>query len=295
MRILVTGASGLLGSKLVEILLRKGYAVYAGYNENKPKAGLPIKLDVSNEVDVERAFEISRPEVVVHAAALTDVDACELKKELAWSINVVGTRNIVKLSKKYSAFLIYISTDYVFKGDKGMYSESDPTEPVNYYGYTKLMGEEEVRLLEEHCIARTSVIYGSIPAAGKVNFALLVVDKLRKGEKVRALTDQWNSPTLNVNLAEMIVEIVERRLLGTFHLAGATRISRYDFARLIARKFNLDERLIQPITSNEISWIAQRPRDSSLNVEKASRTLKIKPLDIHRSLEILRSELECHP
>ena len=295
MRILVTGASGLLGSKLVEILLRKGYAVYAGYNENKPKAGLPVKLDVSNEGDVERAFEISRPEVVVHAAALTNVDACELNKELAWSINVVGTRNIVKLSKKYSAFLIYISTDYVFKGDKGMYSEDDPTEPVNYYGYTKLMGEEEVRLLEEHCVARTSVIYGSIPAAGKVNFALLVVDKLRKGEKVRALTDQWNSPTLNVNLAEMIVEIVERRLLGTFHLAGATRISRYDFARLIARKFNLDERLIQPITSNEISWIAQRPRDSSLNVEKASRTLKIKPLDIHRSLEILRSELECHP
>ncbi|RSN77486.1 dTDP-4-dehydrorhamnose reductase [Candidatus Methanodesulfokora washburnensis] len=295
MRILVTEASGLLGSKLVEILLRKGYAVYAGYNENKPKAGLPVKLDVSNEGDVERAFEISRPEVVVHAAALTNVDACELNKELAWSINVVGTRNIVKLSKKYSAFLIYISTDYVFKGDKGMYSESDPTEPVNYYGYTKLKGEEEVRLLEEHCIARTSVIYGSIPAAGKVNFALWVIDKLRKGEKVRALTDQWNSPTLNVNLAEMIVEIAERRLLGTFHLAGATRISRYDFARLIARKFNLDERLIQPIASNEISWIAQRPRDSSLNVEKASRTLKIKPLDIHRSLEILRSELECHP
>jgi len=295
MRILVTGASGLLGSKLVEILLRKGYAVYAGYNENKPKAGLPVKLDVSNEGDVERAFEISRPEVVVHAAALTNVDACELNKELAWSINVVGTRNIVKLSKKYSAFLIYISTDYVFKGDEGMYSESDPTEPVNYYGYTKLKGEEEVRLLEEHCIARTSVIYGSIPAAGKVNFALWVVDKLRKGEKVRALTDQWNSPTLNVNLAEMVVEIAERRLLGTFHLAGATRISRYDFARLIARKFNLDERLIQPIASNEISWIAQRPRDSSLNVEKASRTLKIKPLDIHKSLEILRSELECHP
>jgi dTDP-4-dehydrorhamnose reductase len=293
MRILVTGASGLLGSKLVEILLRKGYAVYAGYNENKPKAGLPVKLDVSNEGDVERAFDISRPEVVVHAAALTNVDACELNKELAWGINVVGTRNIAKLSKKYRAFLIYISTDYVFKGDKGMYSEDDPTEPVNYYGYTKLKGEE-VRLLEEHCIARTSVIYGSIPAAGKVNFALWVIDKLRKGEKVRALTDQWNSPTLNVNLAEMIVEVVERRLLGTFHLAGATRISRYDFARLIARKFNLDERLIQPIMSNEISWIAQRPRDSSLNVEKASRTLKIKPLDIHRSLEILRSELECY-
>jgi dTDP-4-dehydrorhamnose reductase len=99
MRILVTGASGLLGSKLVEILLRKGYAVYAGYNENKPKAGLPVKLDVSNEGDVERAFDISRPEVVVHAAALTNVDACELNKELAWGINVVGTRNIAKLSK----------------------------------------------------------------------------------------------------------------------------------------------------------------------------------------------------
>lgn len=292
MNVLVTGASGLLGSKLTKILVSKGYNVYSGYLGNRPENGIPIKLDVSNEKDVENVFEVSKPEAVVHAAAYTNVDACELKRELAWKTNVIGTKNIVKLSKKYNAFLVYISTDYVFKGDRGMYCEDDVPEPINYYGYTKLKGEEEVKgMLKEHCIARTSVIYGSVPASGKTNFVLWIIEKLSKGEPVNVVVDQYNSPTHNTNLAEMLSEIIEKRMTGTYHLAGATRISRHDFAKLVAETFNLEKNLIISTTSDKISWTAQRPKDSSLNIGKALRILKSKPLDIQTSLKRLRHEM----
>lgn len=293
MNVLVTGASGLLGSKLVKILIDEGYTVYSGYFGNMPNNGLPVKVDVSDENCVERVFEFSKPDVVVHAAALTNVDTCELKKDEAWKTNVVGAKNVVKISKKYHAFLVYVSTDYIFKGDKGMYREDDTPEPINYYGYTKLKGEEEVKSsLEEYCIARTSVLYGSVPASGKTNFVLWIIDKLKKKEKINVVVDQYNSPTLNTNLAIMLSEIIERKLIGVYHLAGATRISRYDFAKIVAEAFNLDKSLITPTTSDKISWAAQRPKDSSLDVGKALRTLNNKPFDINTALKILRSEIE---
>ncbi|HDJ89556.1 MAG TPA: dTDP-4-dehydrorhamnose reductase [Thermoprotei archaeon] len=292
MNILITGASGLLGSKLTEILIKNGYKVYAGYNVHKPLFGIPIKFDVSNGKEVEKAFRNAGPRIVIHAAALTNVDMCEVNRDLAWRINVEGTENIVKLSREYNVFLIYVSTDYVFRGDRGLYSEEDEPDPINYYGFTKLRGEEKVRKgIDEYCIVRTSVIYGSVPATGKINFVLWILEKLRKRETVKIVTDQWNSPTLNTNLAEMMLEILKRKLIGVYHLAGATRINRYNFAKLIAKTFNLDESLILPTTSDKIQWVAKRPKDSSLNVNKATQTLHNKPLNIGESLKILKEEL----
>lgn len=296
MSVLVTGAGGLLGSKIAEILIERGYTVYSGYLSHKPFHGIPVNLDVTSEESVRKVFKKYEIDVVVHAAALTDVDKCELNKELAWRTNVIGTRNMAMASREHGSFLIYISTDYVFKGDKGMYEEDDKPDPINYYGLTKLKGEEEVKnIVDEYLIARTSVIYGSTPASGKTNFALWIVEKLSKGERVRIVTDQWNSPTLNTNLAEMIAEAMERRILGTYHLAGATRISRYEFAVQLAKVFGLNEGLIIPISSKEISWIAQRPRDSSLNVSKALNVFHNKPLDIKNSLRKLKEEVEGCP
>ncbi|MCK4474966.1 sugar nucleotide-binding protein, partial [Candidatus Bathyarchaeota archaeon] len=134
------------------------------------------------------------------------------------------------------------------------------------------------------------VIYGSIPATGKINFALWLLNKLKRKEKVKIVTDQWNSPTLNTNLANMILEVLERKLTGIFHLAGATRISRHEFARLLAENFSLDENLITPVSSEEIKWIAKRPKDSSLNVNKAYQALKNKPLKIHEALEKMKRD-----
>ena len=292
LKLLVTGASGLYGSKLAELSTARNFQVYSGYSQDQPAYGTPIHFDVSDKTRVKEAFQKVNPEVVVHAAALTDVDKCELEKELAWKINVEGTSNIAEAAKESHAFLVYISTDYVFDGEKGHYEETDKTHPINHYGLTKLESERIVKdIFGEYCVARGSVIYGSAPAARKVNFALWVLNKLKRNEQVRIVTDQWNSPTLNTNLAEMTLEIIKRRLSGTFHLSGATRVNRYDFAKLIAQTFSLDADLVKPSTSAEFSWAAKRPRDSSFNTAKAQQMLKSKPLQIYPALERMKQEL----
>lgn len=292
LRFLITGGSGILGSKVAEKAVLCGHEVYSGFNQHEAKTGVPVKLDLCAQENVVEVFNSIKPEIVVHAGAITNVDKCEENKELAWNVNVDGTKLVVELSREHNAFLIYVSTDYVFSGKNGMYSETDETEPVNYYGKTKLEGEKIVRnLMSDWCIARPSVIYGSVPAAGKINFVLWVLDKLRKGEPMKIITDQCISPTFNTNLAEMILEVAQRRLNGVYHLAGATALNRYDFACLIAETFDLDKSLIKPAKSSEMSWKAERPRNTSMIVDKASRVLNKKPLKIEDALDQLRREL----
>jgi len=289
-KLLITGASGLLGTKLCEIALRKNHEVYSAYSQNRPLYGTPVKLDILDLKAEQQILDKIKPQGVVHAAALTDVDKCEMEKELAWKTNVEATTNLVRLCKERDAYLVYVSTDYVFDGEKGRYKEMDDPAPINHYGLTKLKGEEAVQALNKYCIARGSVIYGSTPATGKTNFALWLLDKLRKKEEVKIITDQWNSPTLNVSMAEMILQILEKRVNGIFHLAGATRLSRYEFAEHLAETFNLDPKYIKPVQSEHIKWIAKRPKDSSLDVSKAKRTLAIKPLEIREALETMKKE-----
>ena len=292
MKLLVTGASGLLGTRVCQIACLRRYDVYSVYGEHAPRFGTPIKLDITDSTAVEKAFEKVKPDATIHAAALSDVDMCEKEKELAWETNVEATSVIARLCSERSCFLIYVSTDYVFNGERGDYKETDPTAPVNYYGLTKLEGEEQVKKSNaHHCIARTSVIYGSIPAAGKVNFALWLMEKLSKREEVQTVVDLWNSPTLNTNLAEMILETVRTRTAGTYHLAGSTRLSRHEFAEKIAESFGLDKKLLLPTLSEKMPWIAKRPQDTSLNVEKATQTLRNKPLQIDKSLSRLKTEI----
>ena len=293
LRLLITGASGLYGSKLAHLAQTKGHQVFSVYNQHKAAYGKPVQLEVSDREQVEKTFIELSPEVVVHAASLTDVDRCELNRNMAWKTNVEGTKNIVAAANAANASLMHISTDYVFNGETGQYKETDSPNPINYYGVTKLKAEEEVKsTANTYCIVRPSVIYGATPAAGKVNFALWLLNNIKKGEKVKALVDQWNSPTLNTSLALMTLEIVERKLTGIFHLSGATRISRYDFARQVAQKFNADSSLIVPTLAKDFLWVAPRPRDSSLDTSKAQRILKNKPLTIEYALQEMRQELD---
>jgi dTDP-4-dehydrorhamnose reductase len=291
LKLLITGASGLYGSKLAQLALAKNIEVYSSDIQSLSVYGNFVKLDISGKEQVDEAFKTVAPDVVVHAASLTDVDKCETNRELAWKVNVEGTKNIAEAAKNSGSFLIYISTDYVFSGEKGQYKETDKPDPVNYYGLTKLKAEEIVLAQDEYFIARPSVIYGSTPAAGKVNFVLWLIETLRKGERVRIVTDQWNTPTLNTNLAEMTLEVVERRLTGIYHMCGATRLSRYDFAGQIADAFGLDRGLIDSVLSSQFTWPAKRPMDSSLDTSKAQKTLQNKPLAMDAALRQLKFEL----
>lgn len=286
MRIFITGGGGLLGSKLAEMALKEGHEVFSGYNHNLPGNGEPVKLDLAvNDNSISKAVDLARPEVIFHTAALTDVDKCELERDLACRTNARGTKVLAEAAKNAGAFLVYVSTDYVFDGGRGLYREDDATNPISHYGYTKLLGEKYA-----DCVARTCVIYGSRPASGKVNFALWIIDKLQKGEGIRVVTDQYISPTLNTNLARMLLEAGERRLEGIYHLAGAERISRYDYACRLADVVGLDKSLIAPSKMADIGWKAKRPMDSSMDVSKAAQLLREKPWDIDKSFRTLKRE-----
>lgn len=291
-KILVTGASGLLGHKIVSELLSKGFHVIAVYN----KTNIPIvhsnlrkiKLDISNTLSLEDFILKVKPEIIIHAAAYTNVDGCEVNKEYAWKVNVNATRSIVRAAKITKSYLIYISTDYVFDGEKGYYVEDDLPNPINYYGLTKLIAEEYVKSSDLlYSVIRPSAIYGIGP--GKLNFATFVINELKKGNEINIVTDQYVSPTFNVALAEAIAEILEREYQGILHVAGE-RISRYRFAIKIAERFNLPIELIRGIKMNQLPWRAKRPRDSSLDTSKARRLLRTEFYNIDESLSRLYEE-----
>jgi dTDP-4-dehydrorhamnose reductase len=293
MNLLITGASGLYGSKLAELAVAKQHKVFAVHSLHEATHGVPIQLNVTDKENVAAEIAKAKPDAVVHAASMTDVDKCELNRELAWKINVEGSVNVAQATKATDAFFVYISTDYVFDGEKGCYKETDLPSPISYYAYTKLKAEEKVKdIAGEYCIARPSVIYGANPAAGKVNFALWLLNKLRNKEEAKVFADQWNSPTLNTGLAEMTLEVLERKLTGVYHLSGASRISRFDFALALARTFGLDESLLVPTQMKDFAFPAKRPRDSSLDTSKAERALKNKPLKIDQALDRLKAEAE---
>jgi dTDP-4-dehydrorhamnose reductase len=221
---------------------------------------------------------------------MTNVDQCEVEREAAWKINVEGARNLAEVGEKLGAHLVHLSTSYVFDGEKELYDEEDKPNPLNYYGVTKLKGEEAVKSITSNwCIARTDFIFGW-GRQYRPNLAQLVIVNLEKKQFVKVVTDQYNSPTLNTNLAEMIVDIAKRRFQGILNAAGSTRINRFDFARRVSRVFDLDEKYIEPVSSAEFTWKAKRPRDVSLNVSKARKILPHKPLSIDDALEMMKKE-----
>jgi len=292
MKLFITGAGGLLGSRVAEIAVEKGYTVYSAYLTHLPSVGHPIRVDVTDKERVSKVIGSTKPDVIIHCAALTNVDLCEMERELALRVNVEGAKNIAEAAKENNAHLVYISTDYVFDGEKGLYSEKDDPNPINFYGYSKLLGEKAVmETSKEFLIVRASVIFGAKPAAGKTNFALWVLENLKANREIKVLIDQYVSPTLNTNLAEMILDACERRLTGLYHMAGRSRVSRYEFAVKLARVFDLDEDLIRKACMHEMRWKARRPRDSSLDVSRAMRSLRVKPLSLSEALNVLREEL----
>jgi dTDP-4-dehydrorhamnose reductase len=288
-KILITGASGLLGHALVQQAAAKGYDVCSLYHEHKPQTGRAICVDLTDAGSVNECVQRERPTIVVNTASVTDVDLCEREPDLATRVNGTAAGLIAEDCDKINAFLVQLSTDYVFDGRRGNYSENDDPAPVNQYGSSKLLGEQLVLQHENTCVVRASVVFGW-GRSFRPNLGTWLYDKLSKGEHVNVVSDQFASPTLNTNLASMIIELAERSTRGIVHIAGATRASRYDFAISLAKQFNFNTKLVTPVKSASSSWIARRPGDSSLDVTKAERILGEKPMELTEALREFAQE-----
>ena len=291
-KVLLTGASSSPGFKTLIELASKGYTVYAQYNihpiELHHASATIVQLDLTQYDRVVEVFNSIKPDIVVHMAALGNVDQCEADRELAWKVNVEATRLLAKLASKHDAVMLYLSTDYVFDGERGMYREEDKPNPINFYGHTKLIAEEIVKsLVEKYIIVRTSAIYGF--GMGRTNFGKFLVEALSRGQHVQAIIDQRLSPTLNTLLAKAIVELLEKDVYGVFHIAGE-RVSRYDFAVKLAQRFGFDVKLIEPAKMADFKWVAKRPRDSSLDCSRARSILSTNFNSLDYSLDVLYSE-----
>ena len=292
MKILVTGASSLPGFRIVEKALKRGYEVSAIHYRNpvpiEHENLRKIALDIRSLNDFKSVVLAEKPEAIVHMAALGDVDLCEKNKSLAWSTTAEPSIALARWASEMQTLLVYLSSDYVFDGERGNYGEYDPPNPVNYYGFVKLVGEVAFRSSGvDYAIVRASSIYGFGP--GRVNFAKFLVEKLRKGEEVKALTDQFTTPTQAQLLGEAIVEILDRRLTGTFHVVGE-KMSRYEFALKVAQTLGFDESLVKKAEMKDMKWFARRPRDSSLNSEYTRDILKTDFYNTNNALNVLKIE-----
>ena len=290
MKFLVTGSAGLVGSQVIKDLADQNHTIYSCYHDDMPEYGIPTKLDLRNPNDIISVLDKIKPDRIIHLAALTNVDLCETEKDLATKINEKATEILAKQAAKIDAFFVYVSTDYIFDGIKGMKKENDTPNPLGFYGKSKLAGELALNnLASSYSITRTSTPFGLHKT--KKSFPLWVKENLEKKKEINVLTDQFTSPTYVPNLSKMLIEIATRQITGIIHLAGVTRISRYEFAEIIADKLNLNKSLLKPAKINEMNWKAQRPKDSSLDVSLASEILNEKPQKIEQSLECLLEEL----
>jgi dTDP-4-dehydrorhamnose reductase len=291
-KILVTGCNGLLGQKVTEMARPHYWTV--GIDLQDGPLGLVdeyVTVDISQRETVLGVVEKVSPVAIVNTAALTNVDACERDRDLAWKVNVDGVRFLLEAGQKEGSSLVHISSDYVFDGEAGPYHEDADPKPIGFYGVTKLESE---RLLTKSrstwAIVRTNVLYGWANGV-RLNFALWVRANLSEGKYIRTAVDQYGNPTLASSLAEGILCILMQNCRGIYHIAGADYLSRWAFAVKIAEAFQLDQDLITPVVSTQLSQRAPRPHWGGLITDRTAVELGISMIDVQTGLETLKRQI----
>ena len=299
MKVLITGANGLLGQKLVPLLVNDpDFTVVAtsrGENRMEIAENLTyVSFDLLSEGDIEHQIDSIKPDCIIHTAAMTNVDQCELEKEACYQINVEAVRHLVKAAEKIQAFFIHLSTDFIFDGKEGPLDEDAEAEPVNYYGETKLIAEKIIRESRlRWAIARTVLVYGITNEMSRSNIILWVKNSLEKGEKIRVVNDQWRTPTLAEDLAMGCYLIAKKQAAGIFNISGSDFLTPYAMAMKVADYFNLDKSLIEETDSTIFKQPARRPMITGFNIQKAREELGYTPHSFEEGIQIVARQTEA--
>jgi dTDP-4-dehydrorhamnose reductase len=295
MRLLITGSNGLLGQKLLARLHQEpGVALLAtGRGPNRLAEWFPAvpyrPLDVADAAQVEQLIREQQPTHVIHTAAMTQVDDCELRPAECWLHNVTATQNLARSCAAHGVHLTHLSTDFIFDGAHGPLAEDARPNPLSQYGRSKLAAEEAVQATPglRWAIARTVLVYGVLLGGGRSNIVLWVRDSLRAGKPIKVVSDQWRTPTLAEDLAEGCWRIARQSARGVYHLSGREMLTPYDMALRVAAHFGLDAGLIQKVDASTFTQPGRRPARTGFIIDKAERELGFRPHSFAEGIDVV--------
>lgn len=298
MKILLTGSNGLLGQKLVQLLLQQPQVtvVATARGANRLADLHPnlrfAPLDVTDEAQVRQVLAQEQPTHVIHAAAMTQVDDCELNKADCWFQNVTAVEHLAAACADLAIHLTHLSTDFIFNGQEGPLTEEAVPDPISHYGASKLAAEQVVQATPglRWAIARTVLVYGTVHGGGRSNIVLWVRDSLRKNQKIKVVDDQWRTPTLAEDLAQGCWLLARQSAQGIYHLSGRELLTPYQMAQQVAAFFGLDQALLERVDSSTFSQPAKRPPRTGFIIDKAARTLGYQPHTFAEGIALLAQQ-----
>lgn len=298
-KILVTGSNGLLGQKLVYKLKEREdvdlIATARGENRLIDKNGYKfLSLDISDQKNVHEVIDQVDPDHIIHTAAMTQVDACELDHEACDKANVEAVQYIVDAAERNNCHLVHISTDFIFNGEEGPYDEEGTPDPLSYYGNAKWKGEQIVQKSNlRWAILRTVLVYGIVDNMSRSNIVLWAKGELEKGKTINVVDDQFRSPTLAEDLADGCILAVDKNATGVYNISGKDQYAIIDLVRTVADYYGLDKSLINPVSSETLNQPAKRPPITGFILDKARRELGYDPHSFTEGIAIMEKQMEA--
>ena len=296
-KIIVTGSNGLLGQKVTELSLQDPeielIATSIGPNRHNLKDGYTYEeLDVLDWDRLNELVDIYQPDSIIHTAAMTNVDACEAERAQCYALNVQSVKNLVDICEKRDIQLIHLSTDFIFDGEDGPYTEDAEPNPLSYYGETKL--ESELVLKNSSCrwaILRTIIVYGIVNDMSRSNIILWAKGALEKGEPIHVVNDQWRMPTLAEDLAACCLLAVKKNASGVFYASGKDLMSILEIVERVADHYGLNKSLIKPISAESLNQAAKRPKKTGFILDKAIVELGYSPHSFEEGMALMDKQL----
>ena len=296
-KILITGSNGLLGQNLIELFLKdeNSYEI-VGFSRGENRSGRKefeyLNIDITNKnLLIEKTIQIN-PDFIINTAAMTNVDACENDKKGCFDLNVNVVQNLTDICAEINAHLIHISTDFIFDGEKGNYTETDEPNPLSYYGKTKLLSEE---ILEKstinYTILRTILVYGLVNDMSRSNIVLWVKESLENNKEITIVDDQFRTPTYVEDLAMGCKIAIDKKATGVFNISSNQLLSIFEIAQEIADAFHLDKSLIKPISTGTLNQTASRPKSTGFDLSKTNKILEFYPKSFKEDLQRFKLKL----
>lgn len=297
MKILLTGSNGLLGQKIIHKLRTDNnfelIATSKGDNRVSENNGyLYLSLDVTRRKKVEEVIININPDVIINTAAMTNVDLCEDQHEKCDDLNINAVKYLSDVSEKINAHLIHISTDFIFDGSSGPYTEDDTPNPLSYYGLSKLKSEKV--LLDSSCkwtILRTIVVFGVAENLSKGNIVTWAIGEFEKGGSLKIIDDQYRSPTLAEDLADACILTAIKKEYGIFNISGKDIMSVYELVERIALFYRYSTKKLSRISTEALNQKAERPKKTGFILDKSRSILGYDPKSFEESLEIICCQL----